>query len=246
MSLTNPLCPDHNGIMKSKNHPSRQGFTLMELLVVLGVMGLVMGMLLPAVGVVRDKAERMVTGNKLRQLGLAVASYGDLTGQALGATSLEDWMTRLAQETGLCTGETFLFPEDPRMAALGKPIPPVLVRKGPAGTGWQAIDDFASWPIGLAVTSGIPRSAPPSTTPVAWTRGLLRNGEWQGGEGVRQGVYGDTGGFIVFLDGHVQFYRNLHDAGGQLIRYADGERTHDVKEALPSGVTVFDCEGALW
>lgn len=96
--------------MNNRPHFRPRGFTLLELLIVIGIICLLLAMLVPATRQAREAARRMTCTNNLKSLGLALHNYHDIYGAfptAMGGTDGSD--DPLQSNLGRRSGMVALF-----------------------------------------------------------------------------------------------------------------------------------------
>ena len=76
---------------RSRRGLAHRGFTLVEVLIVIGVIGLLLSLLLPAVQQARETARRAQCRDHLRQLGIALFNYESTYGTFPSGSTLGGW-----------------------------------------------------------------------------------------------------------------------------------------------------------
>ena len=199
------------GVRAPRNTRSR-GFTLIELLTVIAIIGILAAIVIPTVGTVREKAQRAVDANNLREILKAAQIYAGDNADRLPdpqniATSVLNapqraflWPGILAKNN-IMTDPSFYFAKnDP---AFSGTYPTFIIN--PSAQRNTLHTSFTqsrspSWEFVGGVKMG-----DAATSPVIYTRGLQNNGLWS----ATSGVYKDTGGYIAFLGGNIAFYPNV-------------------------------------
>ncbi len=230
------------------HHRPPLGFTLIELLTVIAIIGILAAIVIPTVGSVREKAQRAVDANNLREISKAAMIYAAdnnappppppppaSSGVLTDANKVFLWPGILARTKALSEPGFYFSKIDPFFDGLE---PTAII--SPSNN--KALDSsFTSGrELSFEFVGGL-RMSDPSSTPVAYTRGLRTDGSWD----PETGVYGDTGGYVVFLGGNVEFYPDT--ATDKFIDASTGLRTDNILRAIPqrSGVKIWGTSQAV-
>ena len=208
--------------VRQAQYCSVAAFTLIELLVCILIMGVLMALAMPGVGMALDRVHRLEDQNKMQQIyaayvSLETTSPGYLA--QMGLRRMSDLVSWMAKEGDL---------QDLSVWSCSQARSPNPVN-GSMSSGTKIADQRIHYEMAL----GLPLGAPQRTTPLFWTRGLQEDGTW-GSDSPYQG----KGGFVCFLDGRITWYpdfkkKPLHSYENPL-QYAQ-----KIQDALPPGIQLL-------
>lgn len=218
-----------------KKSTGSSAFTLIELLAVLAIIGILAALLFPAVSGIQARAKRTQASNDLRQITLAYINFASSGGTSRKMTTANTadiyvWAAKVSRYGGLNDAAVYFVKGDP--AADSVASLPTQVLDDPANLS-SLNAQFNGSPLSYSVARNLADSAPPSTTPLIWTRDLQASGDWSA-----TSPFGGKAGHIGFLDGHVTEYETLRDEEGgtagllQVLGSTTGEKTADITRAV--------------
>lgn len=203
----------------NKHTKTRSGFTLIELLTVIAIIGILAGILIPTIGLVRKNASKAKSSSELRQIALAYNAFATSTGRprtitngtwSLGGTTADSvaaWGQVVADLGGLNDAAVYFIDSanDVTTYASGNILPQSVLSTDAGGsitvnTDWTNAANVISYNAALNIGT----NARGPITPVIWTKGYNNAvARWNTGSG---SPWEGDGGHIAFLDGHVSFY----------------------------------------
>jgi hypothetical protein len=202
---------------------------------------------MPLVGNAINDAKKLRALKNLQQIVTAYDNFSlkDCFRDLNSCKNATEWAGVLSKHGELNVASVFIFNDDYLVESNHRTMPKTIgIRKKDQ---WSINPDFENFPLSVVVISGVASRSPASTTPIAYTRGLdHERGKWRPASGDNGGVYGESGGIIVFLDGHAEFYPNLTDEANMLVNYYTGEKTSKISEAVNSGARALSWTGIEW
>lgn len=219
------------------------GFTLIELIAVIAIIGILAALLFPTITGIQNRAKQAQAASNIRQITLAYLNFTSGGGVSRRMTtantpSIYVWAARVARYGDMNEASLYFVDGDPAHENLSS-IPGVVLEDVSRLNSIHP--DFINSPLSYTVSRNLPISAPATTTPVIWTRGLQKEGDW-----APDSPFGGRVGHMGFLDGHVSQFDTLRDEEGGssglllVLESQPIEKTTDIAHAVGGSSNVLE------
>lgn len=188
-------------LTRTPQHPSPRGFTLVELLVVIGIIALLISILLPSLNRAREQSNKAKCLSNLRQLGQVMHLYAvdfkdrlpnsNPKGTAYDDTAIDLVLVGTVQKYSVSAG-VFHCPSD-------KDELPQSITNGALGAPASARTSYDFYSIYWLPEKG-PKLAQLRNAPLAWELGVDPSGVVRPEQN-----HGPKGGNVVHSDGHAEW-----------------------------------------
>jgi prepilin-type N-terminal cleavage/methylation domain-containing protein len=206
----------------------RRGFTLVEILAVVAIIGLLASIIVPSVISSQRKAKQAIAAQNLKGIAQAFVAYGNViadggTVDEGQANSVAKFAEVLARKAKFDRADVWYIEADQRQVS-GSKIPTFVIEDG---SNKMESARPAAWAV--VVNAKRSKLSDPSY-PLFWTRGLTADGKWNS----ETSPWGDEGGHIAFGDAHVKWSANLLKDEDKLIKGDgnDNKRTSSYEDAI--------------
>jgi prepilin-type N-terminal cleavage/methylation domain-containing protein/prepilin-type processing-associated H-X9-DG protein len=214
--------------MQTTNSRRFYAFTLIEMLTVVAIIGVIAGLLLPAIGNAREKSRRIACASNLHQIGIAMLLYaGDHQNHIPTVENnandppTNNWYNALING-GYATPKVFQCPDDKRQTVLGTP-PSYFDRRTPRSYAIVVADsspDTDFWIAGSRLTCPYLTNTEvavvveyyngPDNTLIETPDGnWIRGPSWPKRPNSKHLSSSPMAGNYLFLDGHVEWLERL-------------------------------------